>query len=483
MAFGIDDSGFTIKRLPDIIDSLETELQAKFNALGQEINVKPDSVFGQLITCVAPELALIWEALEASYLAMYPDSAEGYNLDQTCQIVGVERLPATYSTVRAAIWGNIGTVAPLGFKAAVEGTSYNFSLVEAVTLIGDTAVTVFTVTAHTWTTYNIEVEGTDYDYVVTTPAPAAAVIAQELADLINADVDGLADATVDGADVHVISRDGVTALDVNSSTDPLYMEMTAYAWFGDFQADLSGPVVALAGTLNQIITPVAGVDSVENLVDADEGRATETDTELRIRREASLGLPGAATVPALYAHLTQDVEEIESCTVECNRTMATVGTLPAKSFRALIQAADTAAINQAIGEVIWAYQPAGIQSVGSEEVVVVDDWGNNQSVYFERPTPVPVWIRVTMTENTEQTFPTGGEAAIAAAILEAAQLLNVGDDVILGSFNMQIYAVPGVATAVIERSLNGSSWSTANLTIASTEQATFTSGHITVTMT
>ena len=43
--FGLDDDGFNRKRLEDIKNTIEQRLKDRFG----EINLEPDSVFGQLV--------------------------------------------------------------------------------------------------------------------------------------------------------------------------------------------------------------------------------------------------------------------------------------------------------------------------------------------------------------------------------------------------------------------------------------------------
>jgi uncharacterized phage protein gp47/JayE len=81
----------------------------------------------------------------------------------------------------------------------------------------------------------------------------------------------------------------------------------------------SGPIGALAGTLTSLVQPVANVASVNNPADADPGQAEETDSELKIRREAQLGRSGTSTEQGIRAALTL-LDELRNATVATNDT-------------------------------------------------------------------------------------------------------------------------------------------------------------------
>lgn len=88
-----------------------------------------------------------------------------------------------------------------------------------------------------------------------------------------------------------------------------------------FIAQNFGPVAVPANTLQQIVTPAPGWTDLDNIVAGNTGRFAETDDELRIRRNLSLRLGGAATVEAIRARLLQQVPGVTSVLVFENTTM------------------------------------------------------------------------------------------------------------------------------------------------------------------
>ena len=94
MAFGLDTTGFTKKKLSDIITEIENDLEAKIGPFNKD----PEGPIGQLIGVFADREASIWDLAEDSYLAKYLNSAEGVQLDAVASLIGIERQGETAST-------------------------------------------------------------------------------------------------------------------------------------------------------------------------------------------------------------------------------------------------------------------------------------------------------------------------------------------------------------------------------------------------
>lgn len=78
MTFGLTAQGFKAKRLVDIQTDLENQLLAEFG----DINLDPQSIFGQQIGVFSKVLADLWENMEDVYFSQYPNFAEGISLDK-----------------------------------------------------------------------------------------------------------------------------------------------------------------------------------------------------------------------------------------------------------------------------------------------------------------------------------------------------------------------------------------------------------------
>ena len=88
-----------------------------------------------------------------------------------------------------------------------------------------------------------------------------------------------------------------------------------------FLCDAFGPIPCPAGALTNILTPIAGWNSITNLIAGNTGTLVETDAQLRIRRQNSIRLLGSATVPAITAGLLQKVPGVTSAIVFENTSL------------------------------------------------------------------------------------------------------------------------------------------------------------------
>lgn len=224
-----------------------------------------------------------------------------------------------------------------------------------------------------------------------------------------------------------------------------------------------------AGTVEDvdtIVTPVPGWTAVGGAVALEDGTDAETDSALRIRRQQSLQVIGAAADNAIRARLLE-IDEVTACVVISNRSLVTVDGQAAKSFRAVVWPTGLAAATEAeIAQTIWEIQPAGIASEGAEVYEVTDSQGYTQTVRFDYAAPVELYVKATLTTNTR--YPSDGEAQVQAAIravfqgvdetaITTAQELalfnvvgaglGVGDDVTLLKLACAVATVPGVVSA------------------------------------
>lgn len=210
------------------------------------------------------------------------------------------------------------------------------------------------------------------------------------------------------------------------------------------EATITGPVVANAGTLTVILTPVAGWNSITNAADATLGEDEETDASLRLRREQELRATGAGSVEAIRADLSA-VTGVEEVFVFENITLITDGDgIPGKAFECLVlggAAADIAAQ-------IFESKAAGIEAHGTSSEVVVDTQGISHTIKFTRPTEITLLFRVELTKDT--TYPVAGDADVRTAIAtQADSELGIGDDVIISRYYDPVFGISGVTDVTV----------------------------------
>lgn len=204
-----------------------------------------------------------------------------------------------------------------------------------------------------------------------------------------------------------------------------------------FQALTTGPVVAPAGTLTVIETPVSGWVSATNALDQSIlGTDIETDQALRLRREQSLRALGGASLDAIRAGIFE-VPNVTSAEVFENNSDSTDGSgLPPHSFEAVVYGGT----DQAVREKIFERKAAGVATFGNVTGTVTDGSGDTHTVNFSRPVVLDVYVKLTVYVSA------GAPANLADLIKQAIAAygdLNyrVGSDVIAHALIPTVFGV------------------------------------------
>ena len=206
----------------------------------------------------------------------------------------------------------------------------------------------------------------------------------------------------------------------------------------DAECEVTGPIVAAAGTLEVIETPVSGWNSVTNDADAVVGRNIETNAEMRTRREGLLTAQGTSPVEAIRADLLA-VSGVTEAFVFDNPTDTTDGDgLPPHSIEAVVLGGTDAAIR----ECLWDSVAGGIQTYGTTSGTVTDSQGFTHTVKFSRPTTKTIHVIVDLTKDAD--YPADGDAQVKQAVIDHGTLLGIGDDVITTALYEHIFDVAGV---------------------------------------
>jgi uncharacterized phage protein gp47/JayE len=140
MAFGVNDTGFQLKRLRDILDDLQPALNAIADPdTGELLDIDLDSVddpVSQIVNAFADSLAQGWEMLQVVYNQFDPALATGAALRGLVQLNGITAQPATFSTAAILLTGNVGTIIPAGQQISDAQQNTKWTTQEAVTIPG-----------------------------------------------------------------------------------------------------------------------------------------------------------------------------------------------------------------------------------------------------------------------------------------------------------------------------------------------------------
>ena len=136
---GLTAAGLEIKRLAD----LQVDTAAGFKAtFGPNTRTGPDSVLGQVSGVFNAELELVWQLAQQLYDGQNRNAAEGTQLDNIGNLVGVPRLGATFSTGEITATGTAGTVIPIGTVVENSGTGDRFETLAVAVIEAGGNVTI-----------------------------------------------------------------------------------------------------------------------------------------------------------------------------------------------------------------------------------------------------------------------------------------------------------------------------------------------------
>ena len=483
MAYGVTPDGFVRPRLPEIRQEIVADLTDRLRAAGfsGDIQTRPDSIFGLVIDTFAERETALWEEAEGVYYAMYPGSASGVSLDRAVSFTGVKRLDDEKSRAYVVVYGQPGTVVPAGSQINNPLTQTLWATANDVSIsTGGAADVTLIPTVVNSATYTVTLDGTGYAYT----SDATASIAEILAGLVAALSTSAYSVSSNGAAVRIQS-DGRQAFSLsvsaNIAVDQLGSPVLAETI--DAIAEEAAP-----GTLTGIVTRVNGWDSVNNLQAASPGRLAERDAELRARYPSGLSRLGSATLPSIAPNVRDKVSGVSAIRVYENTTdeMDATGR-PPHSLHVVVDGG----LDDDIGNAIFQTVAAGIDTHGSVLVMVTDDEGASHEIRFDRPTPIYVWVKATLTllPPSEQEFPADGYETVAAAILSTGQAHQISQDVLQQRFFCAIYQTRGIGVVDLVFAHSDdpafvpspSDYSTDNITIQEFEVARFDATRIEVT--
>lgn len=282
---------------------------------------------------------------------------------------------------------------------------------------------------------------------------------------VTVSIGALTASVSDNPDAQFVNTESVT----NSGGSPANFDI-------DMEATETGPTQALSGTLTVIDTPIVGLNSITNALDATVGTNIESDADLRARRLAEIDAQGGGTQDSIQARLAQ-LDGVLSVAVQSNRTAETDSRgLPPNSIRAVVLGGAA----QEIVDTIWEHNCAGIETYGTSSGTATDNEGDTHTVYYQVPTEKTVYLEIDVDVDSDS-YPSDGDTQIAQAIadftagvdtytLATGRTLDgttgVGEDLILSKLYTPICSIAGVVDVTALRAdFSASPVATANLAI------------------
>jgi uncharacterized phage protein gp47/JayE len=193
-----------------------------------------------------------------------------------------------------------------------------------------------------------------------------------------------------------------------------------------FEAEEAGTVVANAGTLTVIETPVANISAVTNALDADTGNETEGDTALRTRRLVELEAVGAGTFDTVKARLAQ-ADGVEHSTLYENTSgVIDSNAIPGHHMWPIVYGSPMPDGDD-VAQALWDAKPAGVGVHGSSSGTATDAEGNSQTVNYDEAAVITVHVAIAVSTDADL-YPTDGDDQIKAAIIAAREAFITAQD-------------------------------------------------------
>jgi uncharacterized phage protein gp47/JayE len=244
------------------------------------------------------------------------------------------------------------------------------------------------------------------------------------------------------------------------------------------QASEKGALLAPAGSLTKIDTPIYGWQTATNLIDAVPGRDEETDEQLRLRRRASTSTPGQAIVDSIYGALTNIASVLQAKVYENDQDTVDGNGLPPHSIYCIVEGGT----NQNILDTIWLKKTAGTTTYGTTSGTVSDSQGNPHTLKFSRPTSVNAYVTVNL--HTRPGWPTDGVQRIKDALTAwAVANQSIGEEVIQSRLFDPINSVPGHSIDSLFIGTAAAPTGTANIAVPFDGLSRFDSSRIVVNVT
>jgi uncharacterized phage protein gp47/JayE len=239
-----------------------------------------------------------------------------------------------------------------------------------------------------------------------------------------------------------------------------------------------GAIVAAAGTLTVIETPISGWTGVTNPLDAVLGNDVESDAAFRVRREQEIRAIGNAAVESIRASLLQVASVTQAAVFENATDVTDADGVPPHSVECLVQGGADADIRESI----FASKAAGIRAYGSTTGTVTDSQGFSHEIDFTRPSTVDIYVGVELIIDANE-YPSDGDAQIEAALVAYGDAQRMGKNVVASALESRCFTIPGVLEAICKIGTSASPTLRTTIAINLRQIADLDTGRISVTTT
>lgn len=482
---GLTSTGFSIKRLQEVIVDLQTAAQTEFSSLvspGDIVNVSDTTVLGRWIKTLAPAITDLWEASQQVYSSFDINEATGVALENLTILGGVSRLTATATQALLVMSGVYGTSITSGSNVKSNVTGQVFSTPSTIILDENLAVGVQyeidPVANNTTYSFTYKVDGfhtspITVSYTSSTSASASSIVNGLVSEITNNHATYLTASNVSDKLSVVVSNLNYVA-DFGTPTNLSYTKAKKSILSS---ATVVGAIAADANTINNIQSPIVGWESAYNPFAGLIGTEDETDDELRNRYLVAKFQDSSTTYESLYSAILK-VSGVKQVVIYENETDTawTSPPVPAHSFYPIVLGGNS----QSIAQAIWDNKPAGILSYGTVDKTVTDSQGVEHTVSFDRPTEVPIYVLLVLvkTEGWQDSNITN----IKLAIVDHINNYKIGDDVIYSRLYTPANSYSGYYIDSLTIGLSSAPTGTSNISLDFNELANISTSNIIISV-
>jgi uncharacterized phage protein gp47/JayE len=187
-----------------------------------------------------------------------------------------------------------------------------------------------------------------------------------------------------------------------------------------------GAITAGAGTVNQIVTPSLGWQTVTNVAPAVPGAPVESDAALRRRQNLSTSLPALSMLASIAASVANVTGVGRLAAYENDTGLVDGNGLPAHSISMVVEGGN---VNDVAAAIAFK-KPPGTGTFGTTSVVVQDSLGVPRTIHFYALSVVQLDVTVNVTALAGFVTSTGPK--IAAALAAFVSGLGIGQSSYIG---------------------------------------------------
>ena len=203
--------------------------------------------------------------------------------------------------------------------------------------------------------------------------------------------------------------------------------------------------------LTEIVTPIAGVDTVTNNLASSGGSLLESDADYKSRILDSVGFVKNSGAVEYIRIKMENEETIQSAFIAENDKPIEFDGQPANSLAFTV----LGGTDLKVAELIYKYKPAGVQTVGTITQPVATGFGDSIEMKFSRPTYLDIFCIINVETNAGWMIDNisklktaiikyiGGVDTIPPDVLEYKGL-NIGEDVIAWKSYSYMRDIPGI---------------------------------------